>query len=240
MMSHELRTPLQAILGYAELMLTTAPQDLAAETLEDIRTIHASARRLVRLIAQMLDFSRLEAGQQELRLEPLMLATIVEEVLQELAPQATAKHLRIDIDIPDQLPRVLGDGMAIHQILSNLVSNAIKFTHAGGIAIIAWASADDVTIQVSDTGIGMGPEVVDHIFEEFWQAEGGMTRRYEGAGLGLAITRGLADAMGARLAVDSVPGDGTRFQFTLPRADVRESQPADLLRTVRPGADGVT
>ncbi|MFN8661571.1 MAG: PAS domain-containing sensor histidine kinase [Thermomicrobiales bacterium] len=223
MMSHELRTPLQAILGYAELVLATAPRDLQAETLEDIRTIHAAARRLVRLIAQMLDFSRLEAGQQEIQLEPVTLATIVEEVVQESAPQAAAKHLRVDIDIPDRLPRVLGDAMAIHQILLNLVSNAIKFTHAGGIAISARATADEVTIAVADTGIGMEPEVVDHIFEEFWQAESGMTRRFEGSGLGLAITRGLTDALGGQLTVESVPGDGSRFQLTLPRADASQA-----------------
>ena len=150
----------------------------------------------------------------------------MEEVLQESAPQATAKQLRIDIDIPDQLPRVLGDGMAIHQILANLVSNAIKFTHSGGIAISAWASADDVTIQVADTGIGMEPEVVAHIFEEFWQAEGGMTRRFEGSGLGLAITKGLTDALGGQLSVESVPGDGSRFQITLPRADAIQEMPS--------------
>ena len=219
MMSHELRTPLQSILGYAELVLATAQHDLAPETLEDIRAIHASARRLVRLIAQMLDFSRLEAGHQDLRQVPVMLGTVVDEVLQEAAPHAAAEQLRIDIDIPDDLPPVLGDPMAIHQILANLISNAIKFTEAGGVSLSAWASAEDVTIQVADTGIGMTPEVVAHIFEEFWQAERGMTRRFEGSGLGLAITRGLTDAMGGRLTVDSATGEGSRFQFTLARAD---------------------
>lgn len=245
MMSHELRTPLQAILGYAELVQVTAPPGLAAESLEDIRAIHTSARRLVRLISQMLDFSRLEAGHQELRPEPLLLAPIVEEVLQESAPQAAAKQLRVEIDLPDELPRVLGDAMAIHQVLANLVSNAIKFTHAGGIALSAQATADEVIIEVADTGIGMAPEVVAHIFEEFWQAEGGMTRRFEGAGLGLAITRGLTDALGGRLAVESVPGDGSRFQFTLPRADavkvqVEAGKPVDPPLSSLPDADALT
>jgi PAS domain S-box-containing protein len=219
MMSHELRTPLQSILGYAELVEATASNQLPAETLEDIRAIHASATRLARLIAQMLDFSRLEAGHQEIRLQPVTLNRVVEEVLQESAPHAAAKQLRIEIDIPEDLPRVLGDPMAIHQILANLVSNAIKFTEAGGVSLSAWVGAEDVTIQVSDTGIGMAPEVVDHIFEEFWQAERGMTRRFEGSGLGLAITRGLTDAMGGRLSVESEPGVGSRFQLTLARAD---------------------
>lgn len=227
MMSHELRTPLQSILGYAELVLATAQDDLAPETLEDIRAIHASARRLSRLVAQMLDFSRLEAGHQELRLEPVMLDTVAAEVLQESAPHAAAKHLRLDIDIPDQLPRVLGDPMAIHQILANLVGNAIKFTEEGSVSVSAWASAEDVTIQVADTGIGMAPEVIDHIFEEFWQAEQGMTRRFEGSGLGLAITRGLADAMGGSLSVESTPGHGSRFQLTLVRADAAQGQNTD-------------
>jgi len=150
--------------------------------------------------------------------------------------------LRVDIDIPDQLPPVFGDAMAIHQILSNLVSNAIKFTYAGGIAISAWASAEEVTIQVTDTGIGMEPEVVTHIFEEFWQAEGGMTRRFEGSGLGLAITKGLTDALGGTLSVESVPGDGSRFQLTLPRADAVQVQaaggrPDDYSLSSLPGVD---
>jgi PAS domain S-box-containing protein len=218
MMSHELRTPMQAIMGYAELLLAGPKRSLTPEQVEDVQTIKRGANRLVELVKQMLDISRLDAGQLELNVAPVSLASIVEAVRQDVAPQGAAKALTFTIDIPADLPPVLGDEMGVHQILLNLVGNAVKFTERGEVRISAEAREDQVAVVVRDTGIGIAAETLPHIFEEFHQVDRGMTRRYEGAGLGLTIARRLAERMGGRLSAESRPGVGSTFTLHLPAA----------------------
>jgi signal transduction histidine kinase len=232
MMSHELRTPMQAIMGYAELLLAGPKRSLTPEQVEDVQTIKRGANRLVELVKQMLDISRLDAGQLELNVAPVSLASIVEAVRQDVAPQGAAKALTFTIDIPADLPPVLGDEMGVHQILLNLVGNAVKFTERGEVRISAEAREDQVAVVVRDTGIGIAAETLPHIFEEFHQVDRGMTRRYEGAGLGLTIARRLAERMGGRLSAESRPGVGSTFTLHLPAAlpspSAEQTSPARL------------
>ena len=215
MMSHELRTPMQAVMGYAELLLAGPKGSLTAEQSEDVRCIHQGATRLVGFVKQMLDLSRLEAGQMGLKSEPVDLPQIVDEVRQNVAPQAAEKSLRLHVDLPQDLPPVLGDAMGIHQILLNLVGNAVKFTDRGAVRISARVVADRVEIEVNDTGIGIAADALPHIFEEFHQADSGTTRRYDGAGLGLAIARRLAEQQAGEIRVTSQFGVGSIFTLQL-------------------------
>jgi PAS domain S-box-containing protein len=218
MMSHELRTPMQAVLGYADLLLAGANGALSPEQSDDIRTIRRGAERLITLVGQMLDLSRLEAGQLDLVLEQVDLGRIIEQVREDVAPQAAAKGLALDIALPSSLPVVTGDPQRVRQILLNLVGNAVKFTERGGVRIVAGETAEGVSVAVSDTGVGIPPEALPHIFQEFRQAESGMTRRYDGAGLGLAIARGLAAQHGGTITVQSEPHVGSTFTLHLPIA----------------------
>jgi PAS domain S-box-containing protein len=214
-MSHELRTPLQAVLGYSEFLLGDATGSLSTDQAEDIGYIHQGARRMVTLIEQMLDLSRLEAGRLEMASEPVDLGEIIEQVRQDVAPQAMQKRLALDIELPPSLPRVLGDAERLRQVLLNLVGNAVKFTEQGSVWVRAGTTENGVDVIVRDSGIGIMPEALPHIFEEFRQAEIGMTRRRGGAGLGLAIARKLAEQMGGGISVQSQPGAGSTFTLHL-------------------------
>ncbi|MCC7022514.1 MAG: PAS domain S-box protein [Thermomicrobiales bacterium] len=218
MMSHELRTPLQAVLGYADLLLQGSTETFTPEQIEDIRTIRLGAGRMAALIDQMLELSRLEAGRLELTAEAVDLATIIEQVRQDVAPQAWAKGLRLDISTPSSLPPAVGDAERVRQILLNLVGNAVKFTEAGGVRVSARTTSAGIEVAVSDTGIGIAREALPHIFEEFRQADSSTTRRYGGAGLGLAIATRLAEQMGGSITVQSEPGAGSTFRLHLAAA----------------------
>ena len=219
-MSHELRTPLQAVLGYADFLLLN-DDSLAAEQREDLRYIHGGATRMMTLINQVIDLSRMEAGGLELAAEAVDLGEVIEQVRQDVAPQAAAKGLELAVDVPPTLPRLVGDAERLRQAVLNLAGNAVKFTDAGVVRITAGAgdAGRELTVAVSDTGPGIAPEALPHIFEEFRQASGIMTRRHEGAGLGLAITRRLIEQMGGRVTVESSPGVGSTFTLRLPAAD---------------------
>jgi signal transduction histidine kinase len=166
----------------------------------------------------MLDLSRLEAGQFPLRSDAVNLTDILEEVRQQVTPQAAAKGLRLRIDPPGELLSILGDELGIYQILLNLVGNAVKFTETGEVHLQATAVGSEVVITVRDTGIGIASEDLAQIFKPFRQAGRGMTRRYEGAGLGLAIVQQLVDQQGGRIHVTSQLGEGSTFTVTLPVA----------------------
>lgn len=223
MMSHELRTPMQAVLGYADLLLAGPPGSLSGEQAEDVRCIQQGAKRIIALVDQMLDLSRLQAGRLEFKVHPIDLTEVVEQVRQDVAPQAAAKSLELSIDIPDSLPRVRADATRLRQILLNLIGNAVKFTDKGWVRISARESDAGIEIAVQDTGIGIPEQALGHIFEEFRQADSLTTRRYGGAGLGLAIARNLAEQQGGAISVKSAPKAGSTFTLTMPAARARRT-----------------
>ena len=218
MMSHELRTPVQAVLGYADLLLLDRDLALNPDQLADLTYIRNGARRLDKLIDHLLDLSRLEAGRLVLDVKAVALADVVGEVRQDIAMQAKAKHLALEIDVPSSLPPALGDPVRLRQIVVNLAENAVKFTDAGSVCIRGRAEADRLKLEVSDTGIGIAPDALPTIFEDFRQVDSALTRRYGGAGLGLAIAERLATQMHGTLRVSSELGKGSTFVLEIPRA----------------------
>ncbi len=217
-MSHELRTPLQAVLGYADLLLAGPPGSLTPDQREDIGAISQGARRMVALIEQLMQWSRLDADRVELTRAPVALGALIDEVLRDVLPQVSAKSMTLNVDVPPDLPLALGDVMATYQIVLNLVSNAIKFTEAGDISLTACCISGEVAVHVRDTGIGIDPVTLPYVFDEFHQANNALARRFDGAGLGLAIAQRLAWQMGGRISVESTSGVGSTFTLFLPAA----------------------
>lgn len=224
MMSHELRTPMQAVLGYADLLLIEPGGSLTGQQVEDIHYIRQGAGRMISLVEQMLDLSRLEAGRLELAIEAVDLAKIIEQVRHDIAPQAAAKGLVVGSDLSPRLPPLQGDPLRLHQILLNLAGNAVKFTQQGSVTISASSTNGVVDVAVSDTGIGIAPDILPHVFEEFRQADSGMTRRHTGAGLGLAIAKRLAEQHGGRISAVSTPDKGSTFTLHLPAGKALDPQ----------------
>jgi PAS domain S-box-containing protein len=215
MVSHEIRTPLNGILGMADLLLDTAP---TPEQSTYIKAVKTSGDTLLSLIGEILDFSKIEAGRLDLDTRPFGLAPLIEELVELLAPRAHAKGIEIASFVDDRLPAdIVGDGPRMRQVLLNLAGNAVKFTEAGGVAIVAEPGPrpGDVTFEVRDTGVGIAPDAQARIFQEFEQADGGSTRRHGGTGLGLAISQRIVERMGGRITVDSAPGSGATFCFTV-------------------------
>jgi PAS domain S-box-containing protein len=216
MMSHELRTPLQAVLGYTEFLLTNPASKLSEEERVDLGYIQQGGQRMLSLVNQLLDLSRLEAGRLAVRREAVDLSDVMEQVRQDVAPQVQEKGLALEIELPATLPAIAADPERLRQILLNLVGNAVKFTDEGSVTVRAEAQGAAVAITVTDTGIGIAPEELPHIFEAFRQADSRLARRHSGAGLGLAIAQGLAELMDGQLAVESALGTGTTFTLTMP------------------------
>jgi len=217
-MSHEIRTPLNSILGFAELLdeqLATIGQEALREF---TGIIQRSGRRLLRLINDILELSRLEADRLVLRTEPCALHTIVEEAVAELHPQAAQKGLALVVRA-EAVPPVSGDPRRLHQIVTNLVGNALKYTEQGEVRVELQETTEDgvrqVVLRVTDTGPGIDPDFLPHLFEPFQRAPS-ENDRSEGSGLGLAITKRLVEQMNGRITVESAPGKGTTFTVTFP------------------------
>lgn len=219
-MSHEIRTPMNGIIGLSTNLLRESPPGRMHDHLE---LIHRSALRLLTIINDILDFTKLEAGRFEVDAHPFAIRQLIEEVLQPMAPTAQRKNVRLRYHLQADVPSTLvGDQTKLMQVLTNLIDNSLKFTRQGHVILnVATRHSDDhpaglLLFEIADTGIGIGPEHADRVFESFTQAESSHSRRFGGTGLGLSISKGLVELMGGEIWFDSEQSRGTRFYFTLP------------------------
>jgi PAS domain S-box-containing protein len=222
-MSHELRTPLNAVLGFSELIAGEVAGPVTDKQHEYLRDIHHSATHLLRLINDILDISKIEAGKLELAEEVVDLTSLIDSCLSLISPAARIKGLGLSVTHElDDLPLLRGDALRIKQVLVNLVTNAVKFTPPGGNIDILTASMPDgrLTIRVNDTGCGMTREDLDRAMQPFGQARGDLSRPQEGTGLGLPLARLLVEAHGGTIDVETAPGRGTAITIIFPVARI--------------------
>ena len=217
-MSHELRTPLNAIGGYADLLLAGIGGAVSAQQREYLERIRGGQQHLLGIINDILNFTRIEAGQVVYDLRPVSLGGVIDRVMPLVEPQASAKTLKLE-RVTTADARAIADQGKVEQVLLNLLSNAIKFTEAGGrIQVSCRSVGERVELEVRDSGIGIEPSKQAAIFEPFVQVGRSLTNPHEGTGLGLAISRDLARAMGGDLTVESQVGVGSSFVLALPGA----------------------
>jgi signal transduction histidine kinase len=225
-MSHELRTPLNAILGYTELIVDQIYGEVPQKILEIMSRVQKSSRHLLGLINDVLDMSKIEAGQLQLSLRDYSFPDTVNTVVAAMEPLVAEKSLRLTIDVDADLPLGFGDDRRLAQVLLNLVGNAVKFTDHGGVSIGAKKSDGQFLVSVADTGPGIPRSEQRRIFEEFQQVDSSSTRMKGGTGLGLAIAKRIVEMHGGRLWVESAMGAGSTFYFSIPvrTEEKRESQ----------------
>jgi len=215
-MSHELRTPINAIIGYAALLLEGMFGQLSDQQREPLDRSRAAADHLRALIDDILDLAKIEAGKMEFVLEKLSLADVIREASQQMEPMIRRKSLSYTVDVSPEAPAIVSDRTKLKQVLLNLLSNAMKFTNKGGVSIVARQHAMGVRIDINDTGIGIKPEYLSVIWEDFRQVDQSRTREFGGTGLGLSITRKLVARLGGTISVESIVAVGTSFTVMLP------------------------
>ncbi|HEU0076938.1 MAG TPA: ATP-binding protein, partial [Longimicrobiaceae bacterium] len=230
--SHEIRTPINAVIGYSELLELGIAGELTEKQHEYVGRVQGSSRHLLSLVNDVLDLSKIEAGEMSVRHEPLPLRATASRAMEQVEPQARAKAISLELawNCPDD-DVFVGDEDRVSQVLVNLLSNSVKFTEPGGSVTMTCSAGAAVpptlpdageqpwvAVEVGDTGIGIPPDKLETVFEPFMQVDGSHTRREGGTGLGLAISRRLARLMGGDLTVESTPGQGSRFTLWFPAA----------------------
>ena len=215
-MSHELRTPLNSIIGFSKVLLNRFDGELTERQETYIRSVHNSGAHLLQLINGILDFSRIEAGKLEMISEELDLHELIDECIESSMPLARGKQMKLEKNVPLELPPLSGDRMKVKQILLNLLSNAIKFTAQGRVLVSVVAEPDAIRVSVADTGIGIREDDLAHLFEPFQQLDNPVARSAGGTGLGLAISKKFVELHGGRIWAESRENQGSTFHFTLP------------------------
>jgi signal transduction histidine kinase len=216
-MSHELRTPLNAIIGFSEVLLERLFGELNEKQDDYLKDIHSSGKHLLQLINDILDLSKVEAGRMELEPSTFDVPMAIANAMTLIRERAQKHEIALGIDADPNLGEITADERKFKQILLNLLSNAVKFTPDGGrIDVKARRAADHVVVGVHDTGIGIAAEDQEAVFEEFRQVGRNYTNKQEGTGLGLALTRKFVELHGGRIWLESEPGKGSTFTFTIP------------------------
>ena len=226
-MSHELRTPLNAIIGYSEMLQEQAQEQGMTDFAPDLNKIQDAGRHLLSLISDILDLSKIEAGKLELYLEDVPLPALIEEVRAIVGPLAAKNSNRLHIDCPPDIGALHTDRTKLKQCLLNLLSNATKFTSNGDISLAPKRQGAAMSFIIRDTGLGMTPEQLSKLFQNFVQADASTTKRYGGTGLGLAITKRFCQALGGDVSVESEPGKGSTFTIMLPDRQSK-AEPAEI------------
>ncbi|MCP3939953.1 MAG: response regulator [Desulfobacteraceae bacterium] len=233
-MSHELRTPLNSIMALSSVLKMNSAQKLTTEEVQYLDVIKRNGKRLLDLINDILDLSKIEAGHMEITLSFFSIKTTIEDLMDSLRLLAREKNLTLRMEFAPDLPKIQSDEKRVHQILLNLISNAVKFTDKGEIAVLADFNDDKICLRIIDTGIGIARKDLPLIFEEFKQVDGSTSRSYEGTGLGLAIAYKATINLGGELSVESKIGGGTTFTLHLPVTWQGQPQPIKPSDTTQP------
>jgi PAS domain S-box-containing protein len=234
-MSHELRTPINALLGYTSLMQDQIYGELNKRQEEALNRMYTASQHLLELVNDILDLAKIEAGKMPVHVEPVDIGQLIRELGQTIEPMIRRKSLEYRVELDPEMPVLETDRTKIKQVVLNLMSNAVKFTHQGHVAVHAKAADDGegVLIEVSDSGIGIREEDIPKIFEDFRQVDQSSTREYGGTGLGLSITKKLLHLLGGRVRVESKHGDGSTFTVWLPRRSEEIVLDEDVARIAR-------
>jgi CheY-like chemotaxis protein/signal transduction histidine kinase/HAMP domain-containing protein len=235
-MSHELRTPLNSVMALSRVLIMQAKNKLSDEEANYLKIIERNGKNLLSLINDILDLSKIEAGKLDIRPRWFSIKSTVEIIMERLELLATEKGLTLSLNIPEDLPKIESDESRVHQILQNLIGNAVKFNEKGAVTVSIHHDHDNIAIDIIDTGIGISQKDLPYIFEEFRQVDGSSSRRYDGTGLGLAIVYKTAMILGGNITVQSELGKGSTFRLNLPvtfRKDAPVSEPV-IFRTSTP------